>query len=143
MSEITPNELVENITLTVDDAEVIPVPVDPTLSVQGEAADAKATGDAIAAVFTGATVNGKSFVNKAVTVYAGDILMSNETGAQTVKATIEAITDKDASQIMYDTVNLVSVKSAIDGIKTEIDTELSTDAIDDIFAEVFSDEESE
>ena len=143
MSEITPNDLVENITLTVDDAEVIPVPVDPTLSVQGEAADAKATGDAIAAVFTGATVNGKSFVSKAVTVYAGDILMSNETGAQTVKATIETITDKDASQIMYDTVNLVSVKSAIDGIKTEIDTELSTDAIDEIFAEVFSDEESE
>lgn len=143
MSEITPNDLVENITLTVDDAEVIPVPVDPTLSVQGEAADAKATGDAIAAVFTGATVNGKSFVSKAVTVYAGDILMSNETGAQTVKATIETITDKDASQIMYDTINLVSVKSAIDGIKTEIDTELSTDAIDEIFAEVFSDEESE
>lgn len=139
MSEVTPTpeELVEDISLTVDDASVIPVPIDPTLSHEGEAADAKATGDAIDAVFSGAQVNGKTYTDKAVTLYATDIAMSSEEGAQTIAETVEGISDKDASEIMYDTDNLVTIKDAIDGIKTEIDTELTTEEIDDLFDEVF------
>ena len=137
MSEVTPSELVEEITLSVDDATVIPMPIDPTLSIEGEAADAKATGDAITAVFSGAKVNSKAFVSKEVTLYATDIAMSDAEGAQTISAAIEGISDKDASEIMYDSGNLVSVKDAIDGIKEDLDTELTTEEIDDLFDEVF------
>lgn len=143
MSEVTPTpeELVEEISLSVDDASVIPVPIDPTLSNEGEAADAKATGDAIDAVFSGAKVNGKSFTDKTVTIYAGDIKMSSSAGASTIAETIENISDKDASEIMYDSTNLVTIKAAIDGIKDEIDSELTTAEIDAIFDEVFGGDE--
>lgn len=133
----TPEELVEEIDMTVDDATVIPVPIDPTLSNEGEAADAKATGDAIAAVFSGAKVNNKNFVSKAVTLYATDITMSNAAGAQTVAEAIGSIGDKDASDIMYDAENLVTVADALDDIQTEMETGLTDEEIDDIFDEVF------
>ena len=136
-NDVSPETLVEEVTYTVDDASVIPTPIDPTLTIEGEAADAKATGDAIANVFGGATVNGKSAVNKAFTVYAGDILLTNETGAQTVLQAIEGVVDKDASEIIYDEDDLTTVKDAIDGIKLELDTELTTAQIDDIIDDVF------
>lgn len=138
MSEVTPQELVEEIEYEVEDATVIPQPIDPTLSIAGEAADAKATGDAIADVFNGANVNGKSFVNKAVTLYGSDIKMSSAEGAQTIAEAISSVTDKDASEIIYDTAELISVKDAIDGIKETIDGEISTAEIDAIFDEVFA-----
>lgn len=40
-------EGIPEITLTLEVMETVPAPVDPTLSIQGQAADAKATGDAI------------------------------------------------------------------------------------------------
>ena len=141
MSEVTPTELVEEITLEMDDASVVAVPVDPTLTISGEAADAYATGQAIEAVFGGAKVNDKSFTNKAVTLYASDIAMSDEAGAQTIAAAIEGIGDKDASQIMFDSENLVTVKGAIDTINTALDTELTEEEIDALFEEVFGEDE--
>ena len=149
MSEVTPTpeELVEEINLTVDDATVIPVPIDPTLTHEGEAADAKATGDAIAGVIDDLRVNGKaattSGTQKVITVYAGDILMSNATGAQTIAEAFASVGDKDASQIMYDSTNLVTIKAAIDGIKADLDTELSEAEIDAIFDEVFGEGDDE
>lgn len=143
MSEVTPTpeELVEEIRLTVNDANVIPTPIDPTLSHQGEAADAKATGDAIAGVISNLRVNTKAPSNNEITVYASDILMSNAQGAQTVAAAIESAADKDASEIMYDAANFVTIKAAIDGIKEDIDAELSTEEIDAIIEEVFGGDE--
>lgn len=143
MSENTPtaDELVEEINLTVSDATIVPMPIDPTLSNEGEAADAKATGDAIDAVFSGAKVNNKAFTDKAVTIYAGDIAMSDAEGAQTVSEAITSAASSTANDIMYDSDNLVSVKDAIDGIKEEIDTELTEDEIDAIFDEVFGEDD--
>lgn len=47
----TENSIIEDgipeITMQVDVMTTVPAPVDPTLSIQGQAADAKATGDAI------------------------------------------------------------------------------------------------
>lgn len=137
----TAEELVRNVTFSLQRSAVIPTPVDPTLSHEGEAADAKATGDAIALAVDGMTVNGKTATNKAFTVYAGDILMSNAQGASTIAEAMGDIGDKDASQIMYDTENLVSVKTALDGIISDLDSELSSDEIDEIFDEVFGGEE--
>ena len=139
MSELTPTpeEMVEEITLTVDDANVIPTPVDPTLSHEGEAADAKATGDAIAGVFEGATVNGKQATGKAFVVYGSDIVMSSAAGAPTVAAAIESAAGRTAADIMYDAQNLVTIKDEIDGIKNDIDTEITQEEIDEIFEDVF------
>lgn len=49
MSEISN---IPEITLTLEPSETVSAPVDDTLSVAGEAADAKATGDAISALQT-------------------------------------------------------------------------------------------
>ena len=49
MSEISN---IPEITLTLEPSETVSAPVDDTLSVAGEAADAKATGDAISALET-------------------------------------------------------------------------------------------
>lgn len=138
MSEVTPQELVEEIEYEVEDAEVIPQPIDPTLSIAGEAADAKATGDAIAAVIGNLRVNEKAPVSNAITLYGSDIKVSNAEGAQTISEAISSVTDKDASEIIYDTTELTSVKDAIDGIKETIDSEISTAEIDAIFDEVFA-----
>lgn len=139
MSETTPTpeELVEELDYEVEDADVIPTPLDDTLTVSGEAADAKATGDAIAAVLGNLRVNTKAPSSNAITLYAGDIAVSSAEGAQTIAEALEAIGDKTASDILYDTTNLVSVKDALDAINTAIDTELSTAEIDAIFDDVF------
>ena len=136
----TPEELVEEISYEVEDASVIPTPIDTTLSIAGEAADAKATGDAIAAVFSGAKVNNKSFASKSVTLYGSDINLTNETGAQTLAEAINAIGQKTADGINYDTENLVTVKDALDDIYEQMDTDLTTAEIDALFAEVFAEE---
>lgn len=44
------NEGIPVITLTLNVMDTVPAPVDPTLSIAGQAADAKATGNAIAAL---------------------------------------------------------------------------------------------
>ena len=140
MSETTPTpeELVEELDYEVEDAEVIPTPIDDTLTISGEAADAKATGDAIAAVLGNLRVNTKAPSSNAITLYAGDIAVSDATGAQTIAEALEAVGDKTADDIMYDTVNLVSIKDALDAINTAIDTELSEAEIDAIFDSVFA-----
>ena len=154
MSEVTPTpeELVRTVHINVERAtptvsvsasraSVIPTPIDPTLTIEGEAADAKATGDAINAVTDSLRVNGKAAVTdgglKKITVYGSEILMSSEAGAQNVAQAIESAAGRTANDIMYDAENLVTIKAAIDGIKTEIDTELSQEEIDGIFEEVF------
>jgi len=137
MSEITPEELVEEISYEVEDAEVVQSPIDPTLSIAGEAADAKATGDAIAAVFVGAKVNNKSFAGKSVTLYGSDINVTNAAGAQTLAEAIDSIGQKTADGITYDPDNLITVKGALDDIYEQMDTDLTTAEIDEMFAEVF------
>ena len=139
MSEVTPTpeELIEDIEYEVEDAEVVESPIDPTLSIPGASADAKATGDAIAAVFTGAKINNKSFTNKSVTLYGSDIALTNVEGAQTLTEAINAIGQKTADGITYDAENLITVKGALDDIYDQLDTDLTTDEIDALFTEVF------
>lgn len=139
MSEInqTPEELVEELEYEVESANVIPTPIDPTLTHQGESADAYATGQAIAQVLTGLLINNKALVNKALTLYATDILMNNEENALSIPEAIENIANRDASNIIFDAQELTTVKDVIDNINDVLDSELSESEIDDIFEEVF------
>ena len=136
MSEVNNNnaeDLIEDVEYEVDDSPVVPGPIDPTLTQSGVAADAKAVGEAIAAMISKLILNGKTAVANAITLYAGDILMSDADGAQTIAAAIEAAGDKAAADIMYDEANLVTVKDALD----QLDTDLTDEEIDTIFESVF------
>lgn len=137
----TPEELIETIDMTVEDATVIPIPIDPTLSIQGEAADAKATGDAISSAVGSLRVNGKAASSSAFTLYAGDINMSSSAGAQTVAEAIEDAAGRDADDIIYDSDEVISVKDALDDIYTSMDEGITDTEIDDILDEVFGEEE--
>lgn len=163
MSELNTEELAENIAYTVDDAEVIPTPIDPTLSNAGEAADAKATGDAIAAVLNNVSVNGKAATAGAVTIYASDILMSSAQGAQdiaemmqdvggrtasdiiyadndTIHDAVEAIDAKTAEDILFDPDETDTISDVVGSVTTALEAGISNADIDDIFDAVFEEE---
>lgn len=139
MSENNPSaeELIRNVRFTIQRSNVIPMPIDPTLSIEGEAADAKATGDAIAGVISNLRVNGKAPVSNAITVYGTDMRLSDAEGAPTIDEAIMGASDRDANDIMYDSGNLVTVKDALDDLYIQIDTELTEDQIDAIITQVF------
>ena len=158
MSEINLNEAVEE---TVDDATVMTVPIDDTLSISGEAADAKAVGDALALKADASSiqnikVNEEQADNQGqILLYGTDVPMSS-TDTTTLKAAIEAnaaktgadinVSGSDSTKIsaklaaldakttdgiMYDSANSVTASAAIEG-------ELSTNEIDAILTAVFS-----
>ena len=141
MSEVTPTELNEEFQMTVQDASVIPVPVDPTLSIQGEAADAYATGQAVQNATNGLSVNGKNFVNKAVTIYGTDIFVSDGENVQTVTQAIEAANERTADDIIYDTTELTTVKDAIEAVSETVDEAITDDEIDEVIEDVFGGED--
>ena len=89
------NDVVEEV---VSDAEVITVPIDATLSVSGEAADAKAVGDALAdkadrsELQTQVKVNGQTADNQGLIILlAGHIPVSDAQNAQTVAQVLTAL----------------------------------------------------
>ena len=97
------NEMVEVI---VQDASVITVPIDDTLSNSGEAADAKAVGDALdlkadrSELQTAVTVNGQAAdAQGKIIVTAADTKMSSSDNT-TVKAKIEAVDGKTAADLV-------------------------------------------
>lgn len=107
-----------------DDATVITVPIDDTLSNQGEAADAKAVGDALALkadrseLQTAITVNGQSADNQgSIIVHAGDITMGSS-DATTVASRIGALETKTGAAIAVSTTDATTIAAkltAIDG----------------------------
>ncbi len=141
MSESTAESLVRRIRVGVRTSNVIPTPIDPTLTNQGEAADAAATGAAINGIIGNLRVNGKGATNNAITVLAGDIPMSAEAGAASIADTIENLQGKNAANILYDTDNNVSIKAALDDIYETLDSEMTVSEIDDVFDDVFGGEE--
>lgn len=99
----------EMFTVSFEDAAVITVPIDDTLSNSGEAADAKAVGDALALkadkseLQAAITVNGQGAdAQGAILVDGTDIPMSG-TDSTTLKAAIEAVDGKTAEDIPMST----------------------------------------
>ena len=120
MSEVTPEEMVEDIYYEVEDADVIPIPIDPTLSNPGEAADAKATGDAIRAMEQTLNVNGVHADNEGtIHLYPANIPMSAETGAGTLSQTLEEIGGRSGDEIMISKQSTKTISEVINEIDTD------------------------
>lgn len=139
----SPEQQVRNFTFSITPAGVIPIPIDPTLSNQGEAADAYATGQAIVAALNGLEVNGKTPVNKKIVILAADIKMSDAEGAQTIAEAIAAAADKTAADIMYDTSEQKTVETVLNEITDSLETDLTEEEIDEIWDEVFTEEDDD
>lgn len=144
MSEINLNDQVEEV---VEDAEVITVPIDATLTHSGEAADAKAVGDALAQkadkseVQSNITVNGKSKdAHGNIAVNAEDIpyatgtsvkakidamtaetlKMSNAEGAQSIADAIDNMATRTADQIPMEQGSIETVADKLEEIETNV-----------------------
>ena len=96
---MTDNDLNDVIEEVVSDAEVMTVPIDDTLSISGEAADAKAVGDALALkadkseLETKVNVNGQEADNQGTILIDGrDIPVNREEGDTTIAEALENAT---------------------------------------------------
>lgn len=101
MSEINLNEEVEEV---VDDAMVMTVPIDDTLSISGEAADAKAVGDALAlkadaSAINTIKVNDESADNQGQILIDGTGIPMSDTDETTLTEAIQAEQSKTAGDI--------------------------------------------
>lgn len=119
-------ELNEQVEEEVDDAGIITVPIDTTLTRSGEAADAKAVGDALAGkadrseVQSNITVDGQSKdSNGNITVRAQHIPYDT-TGTETVKDKLDELAGMTAETIPMTTgENPQSIADAIDSISSK------------------------
>ena len=129
MSEIntTPEDLVEEIELEIDDANVIPIPIDPTLTHPGEAADAKATGDAIRRMGANININGVvADMDGTFHVYPADIPMSDAQGAQNVGQVLEDIGGRTGEDILINSESSETIDETISGITTGIAEQIAS-----------------
>ena len=132
----TAEQLVRNVTFSLQRSTVIPMPIDPTLSNEGEAADAKAVGEAIAAIVAVKKVNDQSPDSTgAVVINATQIPMTSEEGAQTISDAILSVQAQTADTILYVAGEADTVKSVVDGIITACTDGCTDDEIDAIFEE--------
>lgn len=121
LNGVQDEDLNETFEEEMDDAEVIIVPIDDTLTHSNEAADAKAVGDALALkadkseLQNAVTVNGQEAdAQGAIIVTAGDTKMS-PTDSTTVKAAVEAIDAKTAADIkMSDAQDAQTIAEAME-----------------------------
>ena len=98
------NSLNEQVEITVEDATVMTVPIDDTLSVSGEAADAKAVGDALALKADASSVvtikvNGEEPDNQGLILINGEDIPMSESDDTTLKAKITAVDGKTGADI--------------------------------------------
>ena len=139
------NEQVEEV---IDDATVITVPIDDTLSNSGEAADAKAVGDALALkadrseLQTAVTVNGQSAdAQGRIIVDAGDIKMGDSLSDPTIKSAVETLQGQDANDIPMDKTvpSAGTVKDAINASKVASGIHMTSDPTSPTVAEEIAD----
>ena len=93
------DELNEVFEEELDEATVITVPIDDTLTVSGEAADAKAVGDALAlkadlSAVVDLDVNGQSADNQGHIIIDGTDVKMSSTDTRTIKAAVDSTIGK-------------------------------------------------
>ena len=125
MSEL--NDLVEEV---VSDAEVMTVPIDDTLSISGEAADAKAVGDALALKADASSVvnidvNGQSADNQGHIIIDGTDIKMSSTDNTTLKAAVEAVDGKTGADIpISSAAGAQTVKEAFEDVEGRTATDI-------------------
>ena len=116
MSEINLNE---EVTVVVEDAQVITTPIDDTLTISGDAADAKAVGDALAlkadaSSVTAISVNGQTADNQGAILINGTEIPMSDTDQTTLKAAIDTVDAKTGATIPVNgDENAVTIEQAI------------------------------
>ena len=125
MSEINLNE---EVTMVVEDATVITTPIDDTLTVSGDAADAKAVGDALAlkadkSQLTNVTVNGQSPDQQGAILIDGTDIPANDTDEDTIAEALAALDEKTGADIAIDGESgSDTIANVVSGIQDVLDT---------------------
>ena len=126
MSEVNQNEEVnlnEEVSVVVEDATVITTPIDDTLSISGDAADAKAVGDALALKadledVQNIKVNNQSADNQGQIYIDGEDIPMSGTDSTTLKAAITAAAGKTGADIAVsgsDSTKISAKFTAVEG----------------------------
>ena len=122
------DNLNEEVTMVIEDASVITTPIDDTLTVSGDAADAKAVGDALAlkadiSQITDVTVNGQSPDAQGAIIVTGediDVSSSDNTKLDAALAALDAKTGADIAIDGEESANTIA--NVIDGIQDVLGT---------------------
>lgn len=111
------NEQVINV--TVEDSSIITVPIDTTLSIAGQAADAAAVGEALRNVRPQVTVDGQtSDAQGVVLLYASHIPVSGAQDAETVGDALERVDGQTGADIpVSGESGAVKISEAIAGLQ--------------------------
>jgi len=121
------NEVVEEV---IDDATVVTVPIDDTLTVSGEAADAKAVGDALALkadkseLQNAITVNGQEADNQGHIIVTGADIEVSDSDSTKMNAKLTAIDGKTGADIP---VTSEAGAKKITTVLTELDGKTAAD----------------
>lgn len=124
MSEIDLNEVFEE---TIDDATVITVPLDTTLQNAGEAAEAKAVGEALALKADAASVNaiqvnGQAADNQGLILIDGtNIPLTDAPGAPTIAQAVNSSQARTADGIQMSDDDETTVAEKIGELETELE----------------------
>ena len=129
MSEVSGNDRVTEIRYSVEPAEVITVPIDTTLSVAGQAADAKAVGDAIQDVRDDIhiQVNDEEADAQGKVIITGSGIPASTTDSTTIAERLAAAGARTAAEIPMsetDTTTIGAKIAQVDG-KTGADIPVS------------------
>ena len=114
-------DLNEAVTMTVEDATVITVNIDDTLTVSGDVADAYAVGQALALkadkseLQNAITVNGQGADAQGVILIDGTDIPMSSTDSTTLKAAVEAVDGKTAEDIPMSDDDTTTIAEAISG----------------------------
>lgn len=131
------SELNEAVRVTVQDAGVITVPIDATLTHSNEAADAKAVGDALALkadkseLQNAITVNGQEADAQGKIIVTAEDTKISENDSTTVKAAIESAAGRTAEDIrMSDSPTAQTIAQAMNGSVTRTADQIAMSASD-------------